>query len=204
MTRCSASPTAACRRDRSRSATPSTASRPAPKWRCCSPTCPRPGHHHRDRRRCAFRPVTRKPILPRFTVGAGANAAGAESDEAAELRRQAEEGLDHLASGFTGFRRVPARRTIAPGSPSTRRHHPHELCGLFPDRRRLHQMGQGRGYSGRPGPRLRRGLAGRLCADHHRSRSDPVWASCSSASSIRNASRCPTSTSTSARTGATR
>ena len=43
--------------------------------------------------RCSFRPVTRKPILPRFTVGAGANAADAESDEAAELRRQAEEGL---------------------------------------------------------------------------------------------------------------
>jgi DNA polymerase III subunit alpha len=43
--------------------------------------------------RCAFRPLTRKPILPRFTVGAGANAAGAENDETAELRRQAEEGL---------------------------------------------------------------------------------------------------------------
>jgi DNA polymerase-3 subunit alpha len=43
--------------------------------------------------RCAFRPTTRKPILPRFTVGAGANAAGAENEEAAELRRQAEEGL---------------------------------------------------------------------------------------------------------------
>jgi DNA polymerase-3 subunit alpha len=43
--------------------------------------------------RCAFRPTTRKPILPRFTVGAGANAAGAENDEAAELRRQAEDGL---------------------------------------------------------------------------------------------------------------
>src|SRR6202040_4242172 len=43
--------------------------------------------------RCAFRPMTRKPILPRFTVGAAANAADAESDEAAELRRQAEEGL---------------------------------------------------------------------------------------------------------------
>src|ERR1051325_3809335 len=41
--------------------------------------------------RCAFRPVTRKPILPRFTVGA--DAAGAENDEAAELRRQAEAGL---------------------------------------------------------------------------------------------------------------
>src|SRR6202035_5016985 len=43
--------------------------------------------------RCAFRPLTRKPILPRFTVGAGAGAADAESDEAVELRRQAEEGL---------------------------------------------------------------------------------------------------------------
>jgi DNA polymerase III subunit alpha len=39
--------------------------------------------------RCAFRPTTRKPILPRFAVGAGA----ADSDEAAELRRQAEQGL---------------------------------------------------------------------------------------------------------------
>src|SRR5579863_4732518 len=45
--------------------------------------------------RCAFRPVTRKPILPRFTVGVGANTADAASDEAAELRRQAEEGLTH-------------------------------------------------------------------------------------------------------------
>ena len=43
--------------------------------------------------RCAFRPMTRKPILPRFTVGAAASAADADSDEAAELRRQAEEGL---------------------------------------------------------------------------------------------------------------
>jgi DNA polymerase-3 subunit alpha len=41
--------------------------------------------------RCAFRPTTRKPILPRFTVGAGADAA---AEEAAELRRQAEEGLN--------------------------------------------------------------------------------------------------------------
>ncbi len=41
--------------------------------------------------RCAFRPMTRKPILPRFTVGSVT--ANAEIDEAAELRRQAEEGL---------------------------------------------------------------------------------------------------------------
>src|ERR1700720_3110419 len=43
--------------------------------------------------RCAFRPVTRKPILPRFTVGAGTNAADAATEEAAELHRQAEAGL---------------------------------------------------------------------------------------------------------------
>ncbi len=40
--------------------------------------------------RCAFRPSTRSPILPRFSVGAE----GAAVDEAAELRRQAEAGLD--------------------------------------------------------------------------------------------------------------
>src|SRR5712672_1659947 len=40
--------------------------------------------------RCAFRPTTRKPILPRFTVGADANAQEAENEE---LRRQAEQGL---------------------------------------------------------------------------------------------------------------
>ena len=43
-------------------------------------------------RRCAYRPKTRKPILPRFTVGSD-NAADAENAEAEELRRQAEEGL---------------------------------------------------------------------------------------------------------------
>ena len=126
--------------------------------------------------RCAFRPVTRKPILPRFTVGAGANAAGAESDEAAELRRQAEEGLAQPHQGSRAFAGHQRGGLSRPARLRARRHHPHELCGLFPDRRRLHQMGEGRGHSGRPGPRLRRGLAGRLCADHHRSRSDPVWA----------------------------
>jgi DNA polymerase III subunit alpha len=42
--------------------------------------------------RCSFRPMTCKPILPRFTVGAGSGS-DAASDEAAELKRQAEEGL---------------------------------------------------------------------------------------------------------------
>src|SRR5690349_6371858 len=54
--------------------------------------------------RCAFRPMTRKPILPRFTVGADANAQEAENGE---VRRQAEEGLANrlrvhgLAQGMT-------------------------------------------------------------------------------------------------------
>ena len=43
-------------------------------------------------KRCSYRPKTRKPILPRFTVG-GDNAADGENAEAEELRRQAEEGL---------------------------------------------------------------------------------------------------------------
>jgi DNA polymerase-3 subunit alpha len=43
--------------------------------------------------RCSYRPLTRKPILPRFTVGGTASAADAEVAEASELRRQAEEGL---------------------------------------------------------------------------------------------------------------
>jgi len=52
-------------------------------------------------RRCAFRPQTRKPILPRFSVG------DAAVDEPAELRRRASEGLDRriaahgLASGYS-------------------------------------------------------------------------------------------------------
>ena len=44
--------------------------------------------------RCSYRPLTRKPILPRFTVGGETSAANAVAEEAAELRRQAEEGLN--------------------------------------------------------------------------------------------------------------
>src|SRR3954454_13326253 len=44
--------------------------------------------------RCAFRPRIQAPILPRFSVGEG----GAAVDEAAELRRQAEAGLERRLS----------------------------------------------------------------------------------------------------------
>jgi DNA polymerase-3 subunit alpha len=52
-------------------------------------------------RRCAFRPRVQAPMLPRFSVGEG----GAAVDEAAELRKRAEEGLE---------RRIAAHG-IAPG-----------------------------------------------------------------------------------------
>ena len=42
--------------------------------------------------------------------------------------------------------------------------------GLLPDRRRLHRLGAQQRLPGRPRPRLGRGLAGRLCAAHHRPR----------------------------------
>lgn len=45
--------------------------------------------------RCAYRPRTRKPLLPHFTVGADTVGADAEVAEAAELRQQAEQGLSH-------------------------------------------------------------------------------------------------------------
>ncbi len=41
--------------------------------------------------RCAYRPLTRKPILPRFSIPGGE-----QVDEEQELRRQAHEGLDRL------------------------------------------------------------------------------------------------------------
>ena len=94
--------------------------------------------------RCSFRPTDAQADSAALHGGAGANAADAASDEAAELRRQAEEGLASgskvhgLSQGTTeeDYRRAARLRA--------RRHHPHELCGLLPDRRRLHQMGEGR------------------------------------------------------------
>ena len=93
--------------------------------------------------RCSFRPLTRKPILPRFTVGAGTNAADAASEEAAELRRQAEEGLSNRLEGSRALARHDRGGLSRAACLRARCHHPHELCGLLPDRLRLHQMGEG-------------------------------------------------------------
>ena len=123
--------------------------------------------------RCAFRPKTRKPILPRFTVGAATpTASGRRGRGIAPAGRG---GARQPAPGpWPGAGRRPrkttAQRLAFELDVITRM----ELSGLLPDRRRLHQMGEERGHSGRTGPRLRRRLAGRLCADHHRPRPDPV------------------------------
>jgi len=86
--------------------------------------------------RCSFRPKTRKPILPRFTVGAGSGS-DAEAEEAAELKRQAGEGL---ASRLQVHGLSPAHGRGIPEASRLRdrRDQPHELCGLLPDRVGLH------------------------------------------------------------------
>ena len=71
-------------------------------------------------RRCAYRPATKSPILPRFSVGD----AGAPVDEAIELRRQAEAGLDRriAAHGLAPGRTVEDyRERLALSSASSRR-----------------------------------------------------------------------------------
>ena len=77
--------------------------------------------------RCSFRPQTRKPILPRFTVGAGTNAATPQDDETAELRRQAEEGLAQPAQGARPVAGHDGRGLSRAAGVRARRHHPHEL-----------------------------------------------------------------------------
>ena len=69
--------------------------------------------------RCAFRPQTRKPILPRFTAVSGQDASAQEDDlaaEAAELQRQAQLGLEaRLAAGGVapGFARESYEARLA-------------------------------------------------------------------------------------------
>ena len=124
--------------------------------------------------RCSFRPLMRKPILPRFTVGAAANTADAVSDEATELRRQAEEGLTNrikvhgLAQGMT--EEIYRARLAFEIDVITRMEYP----GYFLIVADFIKWAKAEGIPVGPGPRLGRGLAGRLCADHHRPRPDPV------------------------------
>ena len=145
-------------------------------------------------RRCAFRPKKRDPILPKFEPESGL-------PPAEELRRQAEAGLTRrLKEHGLLCRREGLSR---PARLRARRHHPDGFSGLFPHRLRFHEMDARRRHSRRRA-RLGRDFAGRLGARHHQSRSHPLRSVSSSASSIPNASRCRTSTSISARSGATK
>ena len=99
-------------------------------------------------------------------------------------RRAARRGRRVARSGRRRAREAPRRSRLRAGLrrrglPAAarlraRRHREDGVSRLFPDRRRLHPMGQAAGHTGRAGARLGRRLAGRLRADHHRSRSDPL------------------------------
>ena len=78
------------------------------------------------------------------------------------------------------------------------------FAGLFPDRRRLHRLGQAARDPRGSGPRIRRRQSRRVRARHHRYRSDPVQVALRALPQSGAQVACPISTSTSASTGATR
>ena len=123
--------------------------------------------------RCSFRPMTRKPILPFFTVGAAASS-DAAAVESAELKRQAEEGLANrlrvhgLSQGTTDedyTKRLAFELDVIMRM---------KYAGYFLIVSDFIKWAKGAGHSGRTGPRLRRRLAGGVGADHHRPRPDQV------------------------------
>ena len=125
--------------------------------------------------RCAFRPRTLAPILPRFYRG-GERATAPKPRPATKRWSCAAGGGRPGAAARRARRRAgPHRRGVSGAARlRARRHRADEISGLLPDRRRFHPMGEGAGHSGRARPRLGRRLARRLCADHHRPRSDPL------------------------------
>ena len=154
----------------------------------------------RSRERCAFRPRTQKPILPRFSVGDGER--GRRGRRAAQARRgrarRSGSPAHGLAPGRTD-RGIPRAARLR-----ARRHRGHEISRLFPDRRRLHPMGEGAGHSGRARAAARAPARWSPMRSPSPTSIRSASGCCSSASSIPSACRCRTSTSTSARTAATR
>jgi len=150
-------------------------------------------------RRCSFRPTTRAPILPRFSTGDS----GETVDEAAELRRQAEDGLGRRLRLYG----------IAPGR--TEEDYRERLAfelgviekmkypGYFLIVADFIQWAKSQGIPVGPG-RARVPARSLPMRSPSPTSIRSASGSCSSASSIRNASRCRTSTSTSARTAVTR
>ena len=77
------------------------------------------GLHGRDRRALRVPPDDAQADPAAVHGRRRHQCADADSDEAAELRRQAEEGLEPTGSGCTACRRARPRKTIARGSPSS-------------------------------------------------------------------------------------
>ena len=108
-------------------------------------------------RRCAFIPQPRQPILPAFPSAEGI-------DEETALRRAAVAGLDArlAALGLEEEESAkPYRERLEFELGTIIRN---GLCRLFPDRLRLHPMGEAPGDPGRPRARLGSGLGRRLGA----------------------------------------
>ena len=108
-------------------------------------------------RRCAFIPQPRRPILPAFATEDGAD----EESRAARAPRWpgSTRGSRPLAIGRR--RRQPYRERLEFELDMIVRI---GLCRLFPDRRRLHPMGEAPGHPGRARARLGRRLGRRLGA----------------------------------------
>ena len=143
-------------------------------------------------RRCHYFPKKIAPILPAFPTEGG-------RDEEAELRAEAESGLEDRLRRHVYRPEMDEAEREKVGLAYRER-----MARLLPDRRRLHQVGQGAGHSGRA-----RGAAPAPARWSPGRSPSPIsircaGACCSSASSTPSASPCRTSTSTSARTGATR
>ncbi len=65
--------------------------------------------------RCSFRPMTRKPILPRFTVGAGTQCCGCGKRRGGGIAPSGRGGPEQSAQGPRAFAGNHARKTIAHG-----------------------------------------------------------------------------------------
>ena len=153
-------------------------------------------------RRCAFRPLQRQPILPPFLTGGEASSALAET-EAAELRRQSEAGLKQRI----------AQHGVAPG------HDEADYAARLAFELDVITEMKFPGYFLIVADFIKWAKAEGIPVGRAVARAQARWSPtrspspisircasgcCSSASSIPSACRCPTSTSTSARTGATR
>ena len=165
-------------RVRAATARSSTCARPT-RWRRCSPTCPR---------------RSRTPSRSRAAATSRSSSASRRCRPTrcrpgrrprSYLREESQRGLEQRWP----MHRRAARRARCRATTTTSRlaSELDVICqmgfaGLLPDRRGLHPLGARERHPGGPGPRLRRRLARRLCARHHRSRPAAATTCCSSAS----------------------